>query len=210
MDVVIRNPQTLTGAHGDKTQHLHTDTVQRSESDRAARLGWRFNINTGSIVVSDALVTSMLYIKNTGDDPMIIGALIYNLGTATDATAGVGSTIDVIRNPTAGPIITNANNVLVGAGVEANMNFGSTNSMTGLFYKGDTSETACTDGSVCITSLIASVTGRHVVSLGALVLPKGTAIGINYTAPTSTSAQTVQFAVSAHIRTQAVADSETA
>jgi hypothetical protein len=151
----------------------------------------------------------MIYIKNTGDDPMIISALIYNLGTATDATAGVGATIDVIRNPTDGQIIDNTNNALVGAGVEANMNFGSTNSMTGLFYKGATSETPFTDGSVCITTFINTAVGRHVIGLGALVLPKGTAIGINYTAPTSTSAQTVQFAVAAHIRTQSVADSET-
>lgn len=207
MDVVIRNPQTLTGAHVDTNQHLHTDSVQRSEADRAARLGWRFNINTGSITMGDALVTSVLYVKNTGDFPLIISALIYNLGVATDGVGG--STVDVLRNPTAGPIIDNTNNVLVGAGVEANMNFGSTNSMTGLFYKGATSETAFTDGSVTITTHINSGVGRHVIGLGAMVLPKGTSLGINYTAPGSTSAQIVQFAIACHIRTNKVAASET-
>jgi hypothetical protein len=206
-DVVIRGPVGGTGAHVDTNQHLHVDSVQRSESDRAARLGFRFNINTGDITLTNATLTSVAYVKNTGDDDLIIASLVYNLG-ATASGSG-DAKIEVIRNPTAGGIITNANDMEVGPGVSANMNFGSTNTMTGLFYKGATGETAFTDGDVTISTRSASNTGRIVVSLGAMDLPKGTAIGINYTPPTSNTSQIVQFAMSCHIRTELVASSET-
>jgi hypothetical protein len=204
MDVTLRDSLTHQGCYIDTNQHLHTEAVTRGEKDQAALKGWRFNINTGDITVTNATETSMLYVKNTGDDDMVVDSLIYNLGATASGTGDVK--IDVVRNPTAGGIITNANDVAVGPGVSANQNFGSTNTMTGLFYKGATGETLLSGGDgVTISTRSASNTGRILISLGATALPKGSAIGINYTPPTSNTSQIVQFAIACHVRNPKVA-----
>ena len=204
MDVTLRDSLTHQGCYIDANQHLHTEAVTRAEKDQAALKGWRFNINTGDITVTNATETSMIYVKNTGDDDLVVDSLIYNLGATTSGTGDVK--IEVVRNPTAGGIITNANDVAVGPGVSANQNFGSTNTMTGLFYKGATGETLLSGGDgVTISTRSASNTGRIVISLGAMTMPKGTAIGINYTPPTSNTSQVVQFAIACHVRNPKVA-----
>jgi hypothetical protein len=204
MDVTLRDSLTHQGCYIDSNQHLHTEAVIRTEKDQAALKGWRFNINTGDITLTNATETSVLYVKNTGDFDLVIDSLIYNLGNTTSGTGDVK--IDVVRNPTAGEIITNANNVAMGAGVEANQNFGSTNTMTGLFYKGATGETLLSGGDGdSISTRSSANTGRIVISLGSTTLPKGASIGINYTPPTSNTSQICQFAMAVHVREPKVA-----
>jgi len=200
----IEDPVTHTGAHVDSNQHLHTEAVTRVEKDQADRQGWKFNINTGDITLTNATLTSVLYVKNTANDDIIIDSLIYNLGNTTSGTGDV--VISVLRNPDAGSMITNANDVLVGPTVVANQNFGSTNLMTGLFYKGATGETALSGGQgTTITTRSSSATGRIFISLGSMTLPKGSSLGINYTPPTSNTSQICQFALACHVRDKTVA-----
>ena len=199
MGFVIEDPVHHTGMHVDINQRGHVESVNEDEKDHAAVLGWKFNINTGDIAFTDAVKVSVLYVKNTGVYPIVVSALIYNLGNSTD---GVGDAlIEVIRNPTAAGPLTNTNDVAVGPGTSANQNFGSTNIMTGLFYKGAQGETAfsASDG-VTISTRSASHEARIFLSLGALILPLGSAIGVNYTPPGSNSGQTTQFALAVHIR----------
>jgi hypothetical protein len=198
MGFVIIDPVNQIGAKVSKNQRLETESLTLVEKDRAAISGWKFNINTGDITLTNATKTSVLYIKNNGEYDLSIDSLIYNLGATT---AGSGDAlIDVLRNPTAGGIITNANDVSVGVGVEANQNFASTNVLTGNFFKGATGETALSGGVSTLLTRSASNTGRIVIALGNLILPKGTSVGIDYTPPTSNTSQTVQFAVACHVR----------
>jgi hypothetical protein len=196
-NTVIRDPEKMDGAHVDINGHLHVESVSRDEKDQAARFGWKFNINTGDITITNTTKLSLLYIKNTGDYDLVISAVIYNLGNTTNGTGDV--LLDIIRNPTTGGIIDNTNNCQVGPDVEANQNFGSTETMTGLFYKGAQGETAV-NGSETIMTRSAANTGRILISLGAMELPKGSAMAVNYTPPASNSSQTVQIAAACHIK----------
>jgi len=146
----------------------------------------------------------MLYIKNTGDDDLVITALIYNLGNSSNGTGD--AVIDVIRNPTAGDIVTNANDCQVGPGVSANQNFGSTNTMSGFFYKGATSEGVLGDGALTVSTRSASNTGRIIISLGAVIMPQGATLGVEYTPPASNTSQIVQFAAAAYVLKPKVSD----
>ena len=196
---VIEDPTTGTGAHVDANQHLHVESVTRDEKDQAAKFGWKFNINTGDITFTNSTKVTVLYIKNTGDYDLVISSLIYNLGTTASGSGDV--LIEVKRNPTAGDIIDNTNNVATGPGVSANMNFGSTETMTGLFYKGAQGETAVSGGDgVAITTRSAANTGRIVISLGAVELPKGSSLSVDYTPPGSNTSQITQFAAACHIK----------
>lgn len=205
-EITIKDGSTGNVSKVDLNRRLHTAAVTESQSDHACDTGieQKYNINTGDITLTSAAKTSVLYIKNTGDDDLVITALIYNLGATTSGTGDVK--IDIIRNPTAGDIITNTNDVLVGPGVSANQNFGSSNTMSGLFYKGATGETALSGGSVSISTRSASNTGRIFISLGAVVIPKGIALGVDYTPPTSNTSQIVQFAAACYVQSKVVAD----
>jgi hypothetical protein len=197
--MVIEDPRTGDGAHVDANYHLHVESVNRDEKDQAAKFGWKFNINTGDITITNTTKITALYVKNTGDHDMVVNALIYNLGNTTNGTGDV--LIEVKRNPTAGSIITNANNVAVGAGQEANQNFQSTNTMTGLFYVGAQGETAVSGGDgVSISTRSAANTGRILIGLGAMEIPKGAAFSVDYTPPASNTSQTIQIAAAVHIK----------
>lgn len=124
-----------------------------------------------------------------------------------NTTGGSGDVkIDVLRNPTSGDIISNANNVASGAGTEANQNFGSARTLTGKFYKGASGESAFSDGNMTISTRSASNTGRIFLDLGAIVVPSGSALGIDYTPPTGNTSQIIQIAASVYLSTSEVGE----
>ena len=174
---------------------LCTSAVATTVLDLAAIDGDKFNINTDDITLTDANKTTVLYLKNNEDRDLIITALIYNLGATASGTGDVK--IDVIRNPTAGNIISNANNVPV----VSNQNFGSSTTLTADVYVGATVESVVTDGDLSISTRSASRTGRIVIALGAMVLPKGSSMAIDYTPPASNTSQICQFAISCFLQT---------
>jgi urease beta subunit len=181
---------------------MQTSTVTDPIQDWACEIGQKFNCNTGDITLTNATETTLLYIKNNGDDPIVITAFIYNLGASTSGTGDIK--IDIVRNPTTGGIITNTNETAVDiATAAANQNFGSSEVVNGVSYKGATGE-AVVNGDVTISTRSASITGRIVISLGAIIIPKGKSIAVNYTPPTSNSSQIVQVAAAMYVKTKDV------
>lgn len=174
---------------------LSTSAVTETEADFATEQGTRFNVNTGTITLTDANNTTVFYMKNNEDSDLIITALIYNLGNSTGGSGDL--TVDVVRNPTTGDIVTNANNV----DIIQNQNHGSTRTLNANAYKGATSEALITDGSVSISTLSSSGTGRIVIALGALTLPKGSSIAVNITPQSGNTSQNVQVAAACYVKT---------
>jgi len=205
-EISIKNGSNGNIAKVDSNLRIHTAGVNEELRDHAcdSSIAQKYNINTGDVTLTDANKTSMLFVKNTGDDDLVITALIYNLGATSSGTGD--AVIEVLRNPTAGDIVTNANDCQVGPGVSANQNFGSTNTLTGQFYKGATSEGVLSDGALTITTRSAANTGRIVIALGAVILPKGASIGVEYTPPASNTSQIVQFAAACYVLTAKVSD----
>jgi hypothetical protein len=206
-EVIIKNAATGDTMQVTPKGYAKVVCVSENVKDHACDTGieQKYNINTGDITLTNDTKTSVLYVKNESRaGNLVIESLIFNLGNTAGGSGDVK--IDVIKNPTTGDIIDNANNVLVGAGIEANQNFGSANSLVGKFYKGATGETVFSDGDVSVTTRSASNTGRIVVSLGAVVLPRGTSLGLDYTPPTGNTSQTCQFALSCYLATPDVGE----
>ena len=174
---------------------LETSSVTQADKDHAADLGNKYNINTGDITLTDANKTTTLYIKNNESSDLVISSLIYNLGATTSGSGD--AKIEVLRNPTAGDIVTNASDVEM----KSNQNFGSSNTLLADAYKGATADAAITDGDVSISTRSAANTGRIFISLGSLVIPKGSSLAIDYTPPSSNTSQIVQFAASCFLKT---------
>jgi len=183
----------------DSRNRLITATISESESNNATFQGTKYNVNTGTVTLTSAAKTSILYLKNNEESDVVIDALIYNIGVTSGGSGDIH--VDIIRNPTAGAIVTNANNVAIGTGPEANLNFGSSRTLTADMFVGATGESVLTDGDEIIKTINPTPTGRIFISPGGgFLIPKGKSVGINYTPPVGNTSQEVQFAFNLYIK----------
>lgn len=183
----------------DNRQRLLVAALIETESNFYTLEGLKFNINTGNITLTSAAKTSVLYLKNNDDRDLYVDSLIYNIGNSTN---GAGQFyVDIIRNPTAGDIITNANDVDIGTTSNANLNFGSSNTLDADIYKGATGETVLSGGGEILKTINKNPADRIIIDpAGGFILPKGSTFGINYTPPVGNTTQIVEFAINVHVR----------
>ena len=168
---------------------LFVESVTYSERDEASLDGYAFNINTGIITLTSANKSALLYFKNASTTHnAIISKIIYLFGNPTSGTGD--SLITVIKNPTAGTIVSNA----VAVEMNENKNFGSTRTFTSLAYKGAEGYTI-TDGSKIIESIFSNTATRTSIEVGNMIIQNNKSIGIEYTPPTGTTSQQVEIAI---------------
>jgi hypothetical protein len=174
---------------------LLTQSISETQADHHSEVGRRFNLNTGDIQLTSASASAVFYFKNNEDRDFHVTVVVFNIGTSTGGTGD--SVMDIIKNPTTGTIVSNA----LAIAVNSNFNFGSALDLTASVYKGAEGYTL-TDGSVFTTTRSAS-NGRIALTLGEIVMPKGSSIGIKYTPQTSNTSQRCQFAISGFLQTLA-------
>ena len=163
-----------------------------SGTDVAANnAGNAYNINSGIINLTDALETSILYIKNNETLDIFISAIVVGLWNSANGD-GLDVVTTFIRNPTTGDIIDNTN----AAPIISNRNFGSSNSLSADVYIGASTETK-TNGS---SHILARVTeeSRSFFSINEFI-PKGASFGVNITPPTGNDGMNVYAAVICHL-----------
>ena len=88
----------------DSDNRVHTNAISREEVVQSVFLGNGYNINTGAVTITnDTTDNAIFYLKNNGNDDLIVHEILIILGTST---GGVGDgTLKVFRNPTGGTII---------------------------------------------------------------------------------------------------------
>lgn len=171
--------------------HNHSESYKNHRGEQ----GYAFNVNTGSIALTgSASATSVFYVKNNETQTMVIPKLVYIIG---NSTSGAGDmTIKVIRNPTAGTLVSNATRV----SIESNRNFGSANTLESSdIYKG-TNGATITDGSDSIFTIYSGAGFRGAIDVGDIVLPKGSSLAVEITTQTSNSAMNVAVAAEVYLR----------
>jgi hypothetical protein len=165
----------------DSNNQLHTFSITESEQKQAAELGNEYNINTGTIAFStnSSTRTTILYFKNDEDQDYIVTALAIGLGTRS-ATVSDAANVWIVRNPTSGTTITNANSV----DIKTNANFGSNKTLksTTLAYKGADGEGATSGGAD--HALLYMTDGRLYAGLN-IELPKGSSLAVEIDGNTS-------------------------
>ncbi len=177
----IKDPSTGDSMHVDANFQAHTFSVTETEQRQAAQKGNEYNINTGTIAFStnSSTRTTILYFKNDEDTDFIATGIAIGLGTRS-ATVSDAANIWVVRNPTSGTTITNANNV----DMNSNTNFGSNKTLksTTLAYKGADGEGATSGGTD--HALLYMTDGRLLANLN-IELPKGSSVAIEIDGNTS-------------------------
>jgi hypothetical protein len=166
----------------DSGYRLHTDAVQRTQSQQAILRGDGFNLSTGAITLTTAGQSAVFYLKNDGDTPLVIKEIGIRLGTSTGGTGS--AVISVTANPTAGTIISNA----LALATSFNRNLGSSKAIVGDAYKGATGYTLTGGVSAGVTST-SSFQDAILFDADIFVLPKGTSVGILVTPQTGNTSQ---------------------
>lgn len=162
-----------------------TKALTQEELEAAAEEGRSYNINTGSITLTTANKSACLYVKNNSTKDVIIPLIGFLIGNSTGGTGDL--LLEVVRNPTAGTIVSGASAV----DVEVNKNFGSNKTLTVDAYKGAEGNTI-TDGATAYYSLMNSAAKQYVITTGWVVLPKGSSLGINVTPQASNTSMAIQ------------------
>ena len=176
----------------DSNSRVHTYSVTVPEAGQANIDGYAYNVNTGDITLTNATETPVLYIKNNEDKDLNIESMILYAGTSTGGTATLGVKWVIVRNPTAGTIVSGATAV----DIESNRNYGSNNTVLLDSYKGATGSTM-TGGDDHIIVRGATF-ARSVITINEII-PKGSSIGIKVAAPTSNTSMVVYAAAVCHL-----------
>lgn len=189
MSEVIKDG-TGTGnvAKVDENNRLYTLSVSEGYSIEATRIGQNYNLNTGEITLTSANKSAVAYLKNNSDKDFVIEKVLVILGASTGGTGDLR--VDLVKNPTAGTIVSGANNF----DVIENRNFGSNKALEGLTYKGAEASTI-TDGDLFADTT--RTTAGTVVSFDSdvIFIPRGSSIGVEVTPQSSNTSMGVKVAI---------------
>lgn len=179
---------TSTQAKVNKKSRLYTFSVTEEKSRNATSDGRSYNINSGSIELTSANESGVFYIKNNENNDLHIDTVVVICGASTGGASTDDVIVEIIRNPTAGTLISGASAV----SVNANRNFGSSSTLTVDAYKGAEANTV-TDGDLYILSLLQPAS-RVPFDIDAL-LPKGSSLAVTINPPASNTSMDVMVAV---------------
>lgn len=180
----------------DATGKMQSRSVIESENQWATEGGDGYNINTGTIALTTSTESGILYFKNNENKVFIVEAIAVGIGSAGTVTDS--SVITVVRNPTAGTLISGATAV----DMNQNRNFGSSNTLaSSLAYKGAEGNTV-TDGDDALMFYQAAG-GRLFAEIG-LELKKGNSMAIKIDTNTSSGTTNVYAAIVGHLKDESL------
>ena len=197
-DTLLDGTGTRSAQKVDAKNRAHTFSITVSAANQANIDGDAYNLNTGTITLTDAVDTPVLYLKNTHDSKIInVSAIAIGIGPSTNAvlTNTPLAIVTVVRNPTAGTIISGATN----AAINSNRNYGSANTLTADVYKGATGNTM-TNGDDHLY-LFQTGPGRLFATIDE-VLPPGSSMGIKIDPAPSNTDMMIYAAIIMHVEDQ--------
>lgn len=175
---------------------MQTRAVTETENQWGTEQGDGYNINTGTIALTSSTESGVLFFKNNEEKVFIVEAIAVGIGSAGTVTDS--SVITLVRNPTAGTLISGASAV----DMNANRNFGSSNTLsTSLAYKGAEGSTV-TDGTD-VAMFYQAAGGRMFAEIN-FELKKGNSIALKIDTQTSSGTTNVYAAIVGHLKDEAL------
>ena len=111
---------------------LSTHGINRTEAQHSTDKGDSYNINSGTVTLTTAGESGILYFKNNEDRNVHVDGLVMILGPSTGGLTTDTTRIRVYSNPTTGTLISTA----LAADIVQNRNFGVTSALVADVYKG--------------------------------------------------------------------------
>ena len=188
----IRDSRTHDSASVDDSFRLLTRSVTESEAQSATEEGDAFNLNTGIIALSSSTESAIAYYLHNEDNAFIVEAIVVGVGSAGTTTDV--STITLIRNPTAGTIVSGA---AVGD-INQNRNFGASKQLSDSTFLKGVEGNAFSNGAD-FALFFQATGGRLAVPLN-IELNKGDSIGIKIDTNTTSGTTNVYAAILGHLK----------
>jgi len=179
----------------DKRNQLHTFSVIESVVEDAVLKGQAYNINTGAIGLTSSTASAVLYFKNNeapvnGESAFFVDAIAVGIDSA--GTTASMSDITIVRNPTAGTIVSGATEV----DIHANRNFGSSEVLVdSIIYKGAEGNTLTDGDDYAIFKQAAGTRGYYTLNT---LLERGSSIGVKIDTQTTSGTTNVYVALIGH------------
>jgi len=200
MDIRVKNAGAGSdiGMHVDQNNQGHVFATDRTVIQDAVSKGNAYNINTGWIGLTSSTASAVMFFKNdeapvNGESTFVVDAIVVAIDGAGTTTSGDPADITIVRNPTAGTIVTNA----VAVDMKQNRNFGSSNTLssTTLTYKGVEGDTFIDGDDIALFALNQGNRGYFDVNME---LPKGSSIGVKIDTQTTAGTTSVYVAIIGH------------
>lgn len=181
---VIKDGRTGSTAEVDSGNRLHTFATSQTASTSAAFNGDLFNVNTGTINLTSANASSLVYMLNTDTQNWVFTRVFYNAEVSTGGSGGWLA--EVIANPTAGTLIS------AGTAFDpANLNFGSAKALTSTTLKGAEGSTT-TDGEARVETIVPASGARVLIAFDSIIVEPGSAIAVRVTPPAGNTSMNIQ------------------
>ena len=190
--MIIQDAATGKTARVNSDNTLSVHSIAISEAEHATDLGQSYNINTGTVTLTSAGVSGVLYFKNNEDINVHIDHIIVLLGNTTGGATTDSTTIKVLSNPTTGTVISDETD----ADMIQNRNIGASSTLAANVYKGAEAKTF-TDGEELVGSLLSP--GTRAAFVLDITVPKGKAIGITIEPNDSNTSMKTMVALVCHI-----------
>jgi hypothetical protein len=182
------------GMHVDKNEQAHVFALNRTVNQDAVRKGNAYNLNTGTIGLTSTTASGVFYFKNNespvnGESSFIIDALV--IGIDNQGTQAGACIVTVVRNPTGGTLISNA----VDVDMNQNRNFGSSNTLDSLVYKGVEGDTITGGSDIAIFYQNAGTRGYYTIDME---VPKGSSVAVKIDTQTTSGTTNLYVAGIGH------------
>lgn len=178
----VDNPPN--GAIVDSKGRLRTKTTINSDQSDSAVDGNAFNLNSGNVILTDAVNTPIFYFKNEGEERNIIISRIFLY--TSNSTGGTGPlNTNVVFNPTGGTLLTGTDLPIY------NFNAGNGNQIDIISKVGVTGSTL-TGGIIPIRNIYASAPVSTSITFDSIILPRGASMGFFVQPPAGNTSLIVQ------------------
>lgn len=178
----------------DSNKRLHTQSVTESEAVHSTEIGESYNVVSGTVSLSAA--GTLLYIKNNELQEIVVEKIIIHTGAASISDS---CEITLIRNPTAGDLISDATAV----SINQNRNYGSSNSLDVDDFKGKSGGTITGGSDFEFFYIEPTTTLSEEIDI---VIPKGDSIAVKFDPKLSSGSLKVTVSIELHLKDVASKD----
>lgn len=182
----IIDPTNSQSASVNSRGELKVSASSEPQAVAEAILGGSFIITTGSLNLTSANYSHILYLKNTEDVNWVVNAITGTFG----ATNGTGDVlVQFTINPTGGTLITSGTDL-----VPNNLNLGSAKLLTGTFKTGVEGSTISGGGSPT-PALVPEGLAVHQFPAKPLIIAPGNGIAVGVKPPSGNTSMNVQIQI---------------
>lgn len=188
---ILKSGESGNTAKVDDQNRVQAYSISQTESTAKALTGDGYNINTGTITLTSANPSSLLYLQNTDTVDWIVRRVFYNMSVSTGGSGDMLA--EVVANPTGGTLISGGTDF-----EPANFNFGSVKQLVSECKRGAEGSTLTGGIQDAVSTLIPAAGTRILISFDSVILKPGSSLGVTITPPAGNTSLKIQVGVNVH------------